>query len=209
MSASVGVPENYSELFSMYRGYVETLVLRLGVAIDSKEDIASDIFVKLYERDVIGMFDPNHQGWHGQQAKFKTFLLAFVASYARGMRDRANKRRSREPLLCDSYVEHNSGIVPWIAIYGPVHEDPQFLVYENREIEAKLTARLRQRLSEIESPGVHCDLLLVFDEMVRQAQKRETLSYPELSSALGISVSSLRTWVKWITEQLREEVHKL
>ncbi len=210
MSATGGVPQNYSELFSMYRVYVETLVLRLGVSIDNREDVASDIFEKLYERDVIGMFDANHIGWHGRQAGFKTFLSAFVVSYARGMRERMHKRQQREPLLCDTLVEGAYGRpTVWLTIHGPSYEDVQFLAHEEQEAEAQLVEHLRQHLSEIEHPGTQCDLLRLFDEAVKQARRDGVLSYPELSKTMGTSLSSLRTWMKWIVSQLREEVHAL
>ncbi len=205
-TTTAGVPKDYSELFSMYRTYVETLISQLGVAPENKEDVASDIFLKLYERDIIGMFDVNHQGWQGRQVKFKTFLSAFVLSYARGMRDRAYKYRMREPLLCDTIIRnHWGGGLMWIAVYGPSSEDTQFLIYENQEAERTLVARLRQRLSEIERPKTRCDLLELFDEAVRLVRRDGVLSYAELSATLGVNIRSVRSWMKWIAGQLREE----
>src|SRR5215216_488189 len=95
-------PGSYDELFRNYYPFVVGLVGKQGIAVDNREDVASEILLRFYERDFLNEFNPDltfEVKGRIVRARFKSFLSAFVVNYVRSHRDRQNLRLRREPLI--------------------------------------------------------------------------------------------------------------
>lgn len=193
------VPADTEELFRDYSGYVHALCIKLGVPPQDAEDVAADIMARLYERDLISMFDPDHYIERDGQvipAKFKSFLSHQVSLYVRGKRDALNKRSQREPLIIDQPTE--SGLPASELLGGRIEDDYSFLEAD------ELVAKTREYLSVVgpRSTRDMCNLVDLFDEMVREVRENGEFSYAALQQRFSISSTSAYAWVDWLREAL-------
>ncbi len=195
-------PADTGEMFRKYAGYVRGLVVKLGVPPQDAEDAAADIMARLYERDLIGMFDPEHHIEHNGEvipASFKSFLSAQVALYVRGKRDAITRRSRRELLILDQPADGGSGGTTFAELLGGSHEDDSSKVSADDFI---TKARGYLAVVSPRSARDKCDLIELFDEMVREVNEDGEFSYVSIQQHFGISSTSAYSWVGWLRECL-------
>jgi hypothetical protein len=141
-------PTNYEALFDMYYDYVCKLVRKFGIDEQNKEDVASDVLLRFYERNFLEKFDPDFvTEYNGEikPARFQSFLNAFVSLYVRGHRGNQKLRKDREPLMVDKPLD--AGGV-WIEVFSPHETDPGFLDVESSMVlEETLQSSIKAHLS--------------------------------------------------------------
>ncbi len=188
----VSAPKDYAELFRIYYPYVVSLVRRCGIADSAKEDVASDILLRFYERDFLNAFNPHlvfHFNGRPHPARFKSFLSHFVFLYARGHQDRLRRLSTREPLVCDRLVGSGNGWVTWAEVYGPLLDGPETGTFDS-QAEADLVARLRSYLLTVAPEPDEIDLVALFDAVVVQIRACGHWSVPALRRLFGDASAS-------------------
>jgi DNA-directed RNA polymerase specialized sigma24 family protein len=196
----VSAPAGYAELHAQYYSFVCGLVRKLGIIRDV-EDVASEILLRFYERDMLAEFDPDMVIEHGKDrrpARFKSFLSGFVAVYVQHHRDRQNSLAKREPLKCNQPVGESGA--EWIEIHGGSHVD-DMADLEERE----LVADMRQHIVTVprRSRADVCDLPALFDAVVLQVRTTGVINTKELQVQFGVSNTAIHSWLKHMREQLR------
>lgn len=209
MPATVAAPADVDELCSDYLPYVRHLVRKLGgISAQDAEDVAHDILARLIERDVIGMFDPEHEITHGGKKippNFKTFLSNQVALYVKGQRDRLGRISRREPLLCDR-PEDGGGT--WVEVFsGQQDERDQHKLWDDySHLNAEeFVTRMRAYLTTLppRSKRDRCNLLALFDALVSQGLTEGKVDYARVQQEFEISPTSAYTWVARLRDVLK------
>jgi len=200
-------PKSYEDLFRTYYTFVVHLVGKQGIAPDNREDVASEILLRFYERDFLNEFNPALTFVvNGKQvkARFKSFLSAFVVNYVRSHRDRQNLRARREPLLIDGAATANGsdGGSYYTVIDrgdGSAYEDDYSALYEE-----ELVAKLRSYLMTVprKSRQDQCDLVKLFDAVVDQVRKNGKYSVKELQAIFDVSPTAIHSWLGWMRQNI-------
>lgn len=198
----VSAPLNTEDLYRNYSGYVKGLVCRLGIPPQEADDVAADIMARFYERDLIGMFDPDKEIERNGEvipAKFRSFLSHHVSLYVRGKRDALARRSHREMLIADQPVE--DGGTSWLDVFGAAQWDDYSAVSADDFI-----ARTRDHLARVapRNSRDNCHLIELFDEMVRQVRETGAVSYPLIQEKFSISSTSAYAWVSWLRDCLEQ-----
>lgn len=206
----MSAPKDYAELFRIYYVYVVRLVHKHGIDENHKEDVASEILTRFFERGFLEKFDPTLTfPYKGEQrpARFRSFLSKFVLTYVRGHCDKQKRIASREWQICDLDVnaQEQGYSVRWIDIYGesePGHEDAVL----DGEMEADFVRGLRAFLADVprRSDYDRCDLVALFNAIVAQVRDRGEYDIHQLSKQFGVSYTAMHTWVWWLKTNLAE-----
>lgn len=195
-------PKDYAELFTMYYDYVVGLVHKMGIDVQRKEDVASEILLRFYERDFLHRFDPSLVfSYNGEPrpARFKSFLNAFVMAYVRNHRDRQNRLRRRELLICNMPVVE--GGATWIEVFGDIESDDYSYLDEEELVN---TLREYLRLVPRRSSVDRCDLLKLFDAVLAQVRLEGKCSVEYLQEQFGISSTAVHSWLGWLRVNVAE-----
>lgn len=213
----VSAPRDYAELFSRYYTYVVALVRREGIDDNSKEDVASDILLRFYERDFLNVFDASLMfSFAGQPrpARFKSFLSRFVLAYVKGFRDKQSRLNTREVLLCDMPIGVNNATSgstqgTWVDVFGDPMDDHEGDVLDSLA-ESALVAGLRAHLVDIprRSTYDHCDLLALFDAIVEQIRSDGEWNTRALHRRFKISPTAMHTWLWYLRTTLSVALNK-
>lgn len=192
MGVTTAVPTSPDELVSWYRDYVVGLVQRCGIPAQDAEDVANDILLRELEVNILGMYNPEHESEHQgikRKVTFKAFLSARVALRCRGKRDAINRRTAREPLLCDSSAEDGAR---WIDIFGGADWDDYSALTE-QEFLGRMRAHLARvpRRSEQDS----CDLVALFDELVREVREEGEVTTASVRERFSVSDTTACAWI--------------
>lgn len=193
-------PSTYDELFRNYYPFVVGLVGKQGISPDNREDVASEILLRFYERDFLNEFNPDltfEVKGKVVRARFKSFLSAFVVNYVRSHRDRQNLRLRREPLIVDGVLITDSG--DSLSFHLEPHEDDYSALYEE-----ELVDFLRDYLSLVprKSRQDQCDLPKLFDAVVEQVRRNGKYSVKELQSIFGVSPTAIHSWLGWLRQNI-------
>lgn len=194
-------PASFEELHATYYKYVVGLVRKLGIEPQRAEDVAQDILLRLYERNIIEMFDPDkvikHRG-EVRPARFKSFLSSHVEHYVRGKRERQNINLRREPLKCDQPV--SDGGPAWIEVFGPT----EGLDTSDLEMGELLTA-IRAHLATVprRSKQDIADLPRLFECMWAQAETTGKYDVKILMKIFGVSNTAIHSWIGLLRTQIR------
>jgi DNA-directed RNA polymerase specialized sigma24 family protein len=187
-------PASYDDLFRTYYSFVVGLVGKHGISIDNREDVASEILLRFYERDFLNEFNPDlcfEVNGKIVKARFKSFLSAFVVNYVRSHRDRQNLRARREPLMVDEGVStgfmHGGSEKAYEDDYSPLYEE-------------ELVLKIRNYLKTVprKSRQDQCDLLSLFDTVVQQVRINGKYSVKDLQLKFGVSPTAIHTWLGWM-----------
>lgn len=210
----LSAPTDYAELFRIYYPYVVNLVHKHGIDENMKEDVASDILARFFERGFLEKFDPTLTfEYRGTQrpARFRSFLSKFVLIYVRGHHDRQQRIAGREIQICDlpltnGGAAHTGATTErWVDVYGETadshEEDVLDIVMEN-----DLVRGLRNFLADVPRRSDHdrCDLVELFDAVVAQVRDRGEYDIKQLSTSFGVSYTAMHTWVWWLKANLAE-----
>ncbi len=206
----VSAPRDIADLFRIYQPYIIALARKFGIEESRVEDVASEILLRLMEKDVIGSFDPTRVfDYEGQRrpARFKSYLTKIVMQYLKGHRDKQYRQRNREPLLCDAPVARNkdalNGAAPstWIEMNGPTTEGPEE-VYGRAVDAADTLAILRAHMKTVPPRNRYdgCDLPVFFELILSQIAEHGTWSPEEIRAHFKISTTAAHSW-NWRTRE--------
>lgn len=198
------VPENFSELFDHYYGYVVRLVADNGIFADHAEDVAMTILMHFFRHNALADFDPNFKSNHSgvvRPARFMTFLSGFVLLYLKHHRVMQAKKMSREPISLDAIVYGDEGndSETWLDIHGPAG-DPGVERVEYLDT----VAGIRRRLADVR-PRTDQDkfnALEFFEAMREQVALTDTYNTRELAKRFGVATSTIQNWVKRLRAEL-------
>jgi DNA-directed RNA polymerase specialized sigma24 family protein len=204
----VSAPRDYAALFEQYYQYVVALVRRLGIDDSRKEDVASEILLRFLERDFLNKFDPTlvfHYDGEDRPAKFKSFLTKFVMVYVRGHWDRQHRLNTRELLMCDRPVGKDDNTVAWVEVFGgndPAAEDDVIDILDEQDLVDEMRAYILRvpRRSRYDS----CDLVALFDEVIRHIRETGTWNVVELREHFGVSATAMHSWMWWLRANLAD-----
>jgi hypothetical protein len=204
-------PKSYEDLYRTYYTYVVSLVRQAGIEEDSKEDVASAILLRFYERDFLPKFNPDlvflHNGSE-RRARFKSFLTKFVLTYTRGYREKQLRRQYRE-ILCGTYARTSPRYVTvarpsgdnvvdaefWFDLFGEAETDMEDGIIE-QIVGERFIEELRTYLGTIKRRrNDMCDLVAVFDAVVEQVALRGRCDIAELRDQFGVSLTSMHAWL--------------
>lgn len=205
-------PPDYAALHEMYYPYVVNLVAKSGINENNKEDVASEIFLRLMENDILADFDPTLVfEYEGQlrPARFKSFLSRLVVLYIRGHKDKQKRLAEREYQICDMQVGDFdnkpgfSGAHTWADLYGPPGEDHADIVIDvvQEEQEAAGVCRWlsqRPRRSHVDA----CDLVDLYLTVREQVLTTGNYDVQQLRERYGIGTTTMHTWLWWLKQNL-------
>ncbi len=202
----VSAPADYAELFSKYYDYVVTLVRRSGVETSRAEDVASEILLRFYERDLLGEFDPTmvfHYDGQDRPARFKSFLTKIVLTYLRGHKDKHWRLASRELLICDMQIGSFPAYQSWVEVFGESVPSCDTDILDVAAEQA-LVDRLRAHIAAVprRSKFDTCDLVALFDAVVAQIRADGQWNIPALRRQFGISSTAMHSWMWWLRANL-------
>lgn len=199
-------PKDYAELFTKYYPFVVHLVRRMGIEESRKEDVASEILLRFYERDFLNEFDPTmtfeYQG-EVRPARFKSFLSKFVLAYVRGHWDKQKRLHTREVLIVDSPTQQGSQQVIWLDLHGePVPGCEDEII--DQLCEQALVEQMRRYLATVprRSRFDTCDLVALFDEVVAQIRATGAWDVAALRAKFGVSATAMHSWMWWLRGNL-------
>ncbi len=200
----VSAPTDYAALFRIYNPYVIALVRQFGIEESRVEDVASEIMVKLMEKDVIANFDGTRVfTYKGERrpARFKSYLTKIVHTYLKGIRDRYHRLNRREPLMCDMPVHRTApnvnGVqdtVRWIDKNGPMTPgaDEEF-EFEHDEME--LREYLLSYLEKVPHRGECVDLVSLYIMFMEYYDETGEWNAKVLREHFDISGTATYEWV--------------
>lgn len=200
-------PSTYADFFRQYYGYVVSLVRSLGISENNKEDVASEIITRFFERDFLNVYDPEllfeHEG-ELRPARFKSFLTKFVRTYLLGHRDRQHREQRREVLICDMPLGE-AGDTNWIDVFGdpnPSYESNtlDWIAFDER------VAELRDHMTKI--PTDAAVLVPFFDEYVKHIRLYGEADHKVLGEEFDVGTTAIHTWVWCMREYLATALGK-
>lgn len=213
----MSAPADYAALYRDYYLYVVNLVAKHGIDENNKEDVASDILLRMIERDILGQFDPTLTfEYEGQKrpARFRSFLGRAVTVYVRGHYDKQMRIQRRELQICDTNYSHEtpgtnlgpgpiSTSEPWSNLYATPHEDHADGILD-MIVEEKDAEGIRLYLKQVppRSPHDTCDLVGLFDAMRIQGLAYGECDIPALEKHFGICTTTLYNWIWWLRSHL-------
>lgn len=184
------IPADYDELFRRYYGTIVHYVIKGHIPLDRAHDVASEILASLMAKDILGSFRPDYVSeYRGQMrpARFETFLIAVVTTYVRGHRDKGHRFARREMLTWGTEGDYS------VLNVGDWQLDPGSQPWAYR----MMVKQVREHLATIPptSPKDRCDLVRLFDLIVRQVEETGRKDITELMSVFGISRSAMWNWL--------------
>lgn len=195
-------PKNYAAFHQQYYPFVVNLVAKNGIAENNKEDVASEIFLRLYERRFLEMFNPDLTfEYEGQcrPARFKSFLARVVLQYVRGYCDKQKRLSKRELQICDLQMgddDDTSDGTGWAELYGETSADHSEEIIEKVFEEQDATA-MREYLKTCPKRSVHdaCDLVELFDAVRAQVLATGEYDVKELKDRFHIATTTMHNWL--------------
>lgn len=195
MAAAVaeGTPADAEDLIRRYRDYVVGLVRKLGIPAQDAEDVANDILARELEVGVLDMYDPEFVSVHKGEARkvtFRAFLSHRVSLRVRGKRDQIQRRAGREVLICDAPVDEGGS--RWIDVFGGAIWD------DYSELDAgEFVSRMREYLATVprRSAEDSCDLVALFDELLRQINEEGQVTAKAIREHFGVEDTVASAWL--------------
>ncbi len=213
----VSAPHSYEDMHRTYFPYIVSLCSVNGIDENNKEDVASEIFLRLMERRFLDQFDPTlvfeYQG-QKRPARFKSFLSSVVVTYVRGHYDKQMRLKRREPQLIDT-PNRPAGNAdpgglpgdgrPWIEVHGPEHPDHADAVLD-KILEEDNADAVRAFLADIPPRSSHdrCDLVALYTAVREQILEFGVYDIKKLTELFAISSTAMHTWMWWLKANLAE-----
>jgi DNA-directed RNA polymerase specialized sigma24 family protein len=186
------VPNNYSELFSLYRPYVEKMVRKWGVSDQYEvEDIASLILEKFIERDMLAEFDSE------RGVLFSTFLGGFIGAYVRYLKDKNALDRYREGQSHDVVVGEGESTTVYDLVAPKHYDDTTQIEYLD------FVRRMRAHLAAL--PAKKNDTMpavAVFEQLVLQEYEDGKINVSEIARHFDVHLNTAKKWMKRIKDEI-------
>jgi hypothetical protein len=181
------VPASDAEVYQHYFRFIVALVIKNGIEQENAEDVAMTVLTTFIEKGVLADFDPDRIiEYNGviRKAVFRTFLSGFVQTYTMQHRKKQAKSRYREPFSGD---QNSPGVEQsWFDRYGESVSD----VAEQDPVDGDvMIQRIRAHLATIKPRHRqdHCNLLDLFDALLRQYDEHGRYSPKLISEEFGVS----------------------
>lgn len=187
MSATTtDAPANNAEVFTQYHRYVKYLIARYGFHPENVEDMASLMFVKFMEKDVLSDYDPNYE-WTGSGRKnpFVYFLSSWVRQYLYHYKTR-EKIRSDAEISLDQPLESGD-------LWADVYLEPSNDLTDRETVE--LLADIRRYVVD-EKPMRACSMQEFYDECLRHVEIYGKVNQSILAEHFGVTDTSIQNWLK-------------
>lgn len=185
------VPADAGELVKQYRDLIRRLVIKRGVPAQDADDATQFILTRMIERNVLGMYDPS-------KGTFRNFVCAQASVYANGQRDKVLRKATRELLIADSPVDGEDGGTSWADTFGGLAACDDYSYIDAEE----WVTRMRAHLASIPPRSLDdaCDLVAVFDELLREIHVHGQYSRDELCARFSIGATTAAAWITRLRE---------
>lgn len=189
--------EALEKLCRIYWPPLYSYVRRLGFEPQEAQDLTQAFFAKLLEKNFWGRADR-------QKGRFRNFLLTALRQFLADQRDRAQtvKRGGGVPLIS---LDERSGEAQFLeGLDQNLSAEQQFDRQWAAAVLEQARSRLREECSASGKSGLY-DRINLLDDL-----REKSLSYAEVASQLGMSISAIKSAVLRIRERygelVREEV---
>lgn len=195
-------PASNAEVFQQYHYYVRSLIARYGFDQQFVEDMASIIFTKWIEKDVLSDYDPTKK-WESygkvRTANFQTFLSGFVIQYLYHYKTREDRRASIECESVDFELPQADGSqAPWLDA------QPEGVTNDLQSVEmVELVLDIEKYLHGVK-PTRHCSMEDFFAAVMRQVTAYGRVNIASLADEFNVSRSSIQNWLKLLREHIKE-----
>ncbi len=211
-AARPAAPSDYTELFRNYHHFVRRRVIAHGIEERNADDVTSDLLVRFMEKRSLERYDPTltfEKAGILRTCSFPTYIGSFVDKHVLGLRDKQNKQRRREPLVCDVPISADNGGEPvtWVEYneerlgrVEPSHEDHVIHLI----LAEGLVEQMRAYLADVPPRNAfdHCDLVAVFNLIVAQVLSNDHLDFQQLAADLGVSPTTANNYCWRVRELL-------
>lgn len=195
-------PSSYEEAFRHYSKYVIRLVQEFGIEAQQAEDVAQILWMKFFEKDVLGDYDPEYTWvYKGRtcRASFRTFLNGFVRTYVYHYVLRQQLGHEREPFSTDMTFGQGDEEVAWydLAVNAVEDDHDALLAYD-------LVRSISVRLAAIppRSGNDRCRLDQVFQAVADQVESLGKIDAMGLARHFKVSKNTAHTWLARLREGL-------
>lgn len=193
-------PKDYADFFRRHYAYVVRIVERAGIEPDSAEDVASEIMIKLMEKDILADFQPGLTFLYEReirQANFRSFFTSYVNKAVRGYKDKQRKLMDNEWMLIDSPARTEDGNL-WLDNHRQERSAEEVVL--STEGLRLLLEEMRSYLSGIEktSRSDQLDMVAFLDAAVKQLDENPEAKKLDLSALrehFGCSSTAINTWM--------------
>lgn len=205
-------PENYEAMHRQWYPYIVNLVGRSGIHPNNREDVASEIFLRVMEWDIIGEFNPEIVVIRNDAvypARFRNFLSSVVMTYVRGHRERQVRLRRRELQMVHGditdYDERRDSDSALLSQWMPAEPDPADAIIDI-VMENQMAVQIRDKLAKVPKRSGHdtCDLPQLFDAVREQVNRTGMYDVVELTEMFGVGVSTMYVWIRWLRTNLAD-----
>ncbi len=185
MHADLTSPENFEALVREHQGMVFRTLTRLTGAGAQVEDLAQEVFLRLYRAL------PEFRG----DAKLSTYLYRIVANVAQ---DEWKRRRKERTLLTSEpeIDQSEAGDARWIESFAGDDLTEHGRDPEQRLADAEVQASVEAALREL--PEIERTVLVLYHQ--------EECSYEGIAAALGLPINTVRTHLHRGRQHLRSRV---
>lgn len=202
-------PSNYEEMWKEYFPLVKILTSKAGIYYSDVEDVASEVFTKIMERDWLriwkeGIWKDGAKGVGGSTgtahptkrvASFRHWFQLLVVKYLRHHVDRQRKMDTRYPKRLEDPVGEDS---TWVEVYGPEESDPEYLRVELARMVEWVHSLLEERKSRYDLPAL-------FEFCIEQGLGEGVIRRRDIASNLDVSMNVASSMLKELRLALDEE----
>lgn len=202
-------PVNYDQFYREWGSFFPPMVKRNGIDESNKEDVSSEIMLRMIQRDFLSFYDPARTFVHDgktHSASWKTFLASNINLYCRGQRDKIKRCNDREMLVMDKpthYQDIDSKWGEWWGVDAIVsHEDAVIA-----EIDSSNTLTgLRAHLGTVPRRNTFdkCNLVELYDAVMDQINTIGRMNAKLLEEKFAMSTSGMAGWIKWFEANVCE-----
>lgn len=204
MTAVLGCPNGYDEVFAEYFPMMRGIVAKSMITPDDVEDVAMDILLRFIQKDGLNYFDLSKVTIPGTEARvFRGMLKGFTATYVMQYRDKQMTRHRREPWRNEtpvvikgtrdpvSWLEANfSETTSWELLDAEVAVDIRNALLKAKAVLAKKTTK-------------HRDYAAFVTLCIEQGFLDGKLDRKAIQSSLGVSAATVTDMLKELKKALR------
>jgi DNA-directed RNA polymerase specialized sigma24 family protein len=191
-------PPSYEAYFRQYLDYTRWLVNACGYFGEEIDDVVSEIMIRFWERDSLGVF---RRDWNSRSKSsgsvFRSYYSRFVVTYAKGKRRNVANYRARNLLLCDARSSDDDR--PWIEKNCSTDN------FEASLMEDLDFQDLIQRISDEMDASLY-DAMVAFLELADARQSVRAVGVDVLSRRLGVSRGEARKLLLCLRETITRVV---
>lgn len=183
-SAGAHRHDAYRQLVELYRMPVVRYVRTRGVDADTAEDLAQEVFLRLFQNDLLAQIEKS-------RGKFRSFLLGVTNNIVREHLERQRAKRrggGATPVPLDALVAD-----------PPAKEERDF----TREWMLHLVRLAMVKVAASASDAARRDLDIF------RAFLGERPSYAELAESFGVTATTVKNGIVGTKQRIREEVARL